>query len=75
MHNGLQLYAPNVGAIGTAMAEQGIAFMTRTSGDNDDFKHIIYEVSGRIIEIIGENDHTTPPKVRFAPLSGRVDAV
>merc|ERR1719163_1603831 len=49
MHNGLQLYVPNVGA----MAAQGIAFMTRTSGDNDDFKHIIYEVSGRIIELSG----------------------
>ena len=59
MHNGLQLYVPNVGAIGSAMAAQGIAFMTRTSGDNDDFKHIIYEVSGRIIELIGENDFTT----------------
>ena len=59
MHNGLQLYVPNVGAIGSAMAAQGIAFMTRTSGDNDDFKHIIYEVSGRIIELIGENDYTT----------------
>jgi hypothetical protein len=53
MHNGVQLFVPDVQSIMTKMDEDGTPYMVRSSGESSEYTHVLFEVTGRVWELIG----------------------
>ena len=66
MHNGVQLYVPDVQSIIDKMKEDGQPFMARSSGAEGEFTHVMFEVTGRVWELVGAtNAQAQAPYPRF----------
>ena len=67
MHNGVQLYVPDVQSIIDKMKEDGQPFMARSSGAEGEFTHVMFEGDGpRVWELVGAtNAQGQAPYPRF----------